>query len=364
MAPGIVAESDLAGTLKSEYVFFNGQRVARVDLPANAVHYYLSDALNSTSMVVSAAGTIESESDYYPWGGELQLTANDSNHYKFTGKERDIETNLDYFGARHYSNGLGRWISADWSATPVPVPYANLGDPQSLNLYTYVRNIPTSQIDKNGHCPPCSVEDWSNGRIYVDPGTGLAVDLGDPEGNIRAAQMAMSVASVVPVINLMTAPLNISLSAATGHKGEAALGALSVIPGERAVASVWRLGNFARGIAIETALGKNLAAGFPVIDRFLNGTATSIKSIDLTAKTYQDTGKLASTLEKFIDKVSNFNGARYGKDVIKSSEITARELQVVIPKGSMSAAQQKVFDAAAAGAEQLKQPVKLTVTEM
>ena len=134
----------------------------------------------------------------------------------------------------------------------------------------------------------------------------MAIDLGDPEGNIRAAQMAMSVASIVPVINLMTAPLNIGLSAATGHKGEAALSTLSVIPGERTIASVWRLGNFARGIAIETALGKNLAAGFPVIDKFLNGTATSIKSIDLTAKTYQDTEKLGSTLDNFVDKGSEF----------------------------------------------------------
>jgi RHS repeat-associated protein len=70
--------------------------------------------------------------------------------YKFTGKERD-ETGLDYFGARYYSNGLGRWVSADWSATPIPVPYADFGDPQTLNLYTYVRNIPTTSFDPDGH---------------------------------------------------------------------------------------------------------------------------------------------------------------------------------------------------------------------
>jgi hypothetical protein len=31
MSPGVVAETDLAGTLKSEYVFFDGERVARRD---------------------------------------------------------------------------------------------------------------------------------------------------------------------------------------------------------------------------------------------------------------------------------------------------------------------------------------------
>ena len=208
MTPGIVGESDLSGVMKSEYVFFGGERVARRDLVApTGVAYYFSDHLKTASVVTDAVGNIKAESDYYPWGGELQFVANDSNHYKFTGKERDSESGLDYFGARYYSNGLGRFISADWSAAPVPVPYAEFGDPQSLNLYSYVRNIPTSLIDGNGHCPPCTAEDWTNGRIYSDPGSGLAIDLADPEGNIRAAQTMMSVASVVPVVNLMTAPL-------------------------------------------------------------------------------------------------------------------------------------------------------------
>jgi RHS repeat-associated protein len=95
-------------------------------------------------------------------GGELQFLNNDSNHYKFTGKERDSETGLDYFGARYYSNGLGRFITPDWGATPAPVSYADLGDPQSLNQYSYVRNIPTVKVDADGHgtCPPvCTLPD-------------------------------------------------------------------------------------------------------------------------------------------------------------------------------------------------------------
>jgi RHS repeat-associated protein len=152
MSPGIVGESDLAGNLKSEYVFFDGERVARKDFPGNAVSYYFSDHLKTASVITDLAGNIKSESDYYPWGGELQFTNNDTNHYKFTGKERDAETGLDYFGARYYSNGLGRFVTPDWSAVPVPVPYADLTDPQSLNQYSYVRNIPTTKADVDGHC--------------------------------------------------------------------------------------------------------------------------------------------------------------------------------------------------------------------
>jgi RHS repeat-associated protein len=106
-----VAESDLSGTLKAEYVFFDGERVARKDFPSNAVSYYFSDHLKTASVITDSAGNIKSESDFYPWGGELQFANNDSNRYKFTGKERDSETGLDYFGARYYSNGLGRFIT-------------------------------------------------------------------------------------------------------------------------------------------------------------------------------------------------------------------------------------------------------------
>jgi RHS repeat-associated protein len=72
-----------------------------------------------------------------------------------TGKERDSETGLDYFGARYFSGAQGRFTSPDWSAKPQPVPYARLGDPETLNLYGYVRNNPLSTADKDGHCDVC-----------------------------------------------------------------------------------------------------------------------------------------------------------------------------------------------------------------
>jgi RHS repeat-associated protein len=70
---------------------------------------------------------------------------------KFTGKERDSESNLDNFGARYYGSTIARFMTPDWSARPTTVPYAVFGDPQSLNLYTYVRNGPLNRIDADGH---------------------------------------------------------------------------------------------------------------------------------------------------------------------------------------------------------------------
>ena len=74
----------------------------------------------------------------------------------FTGKKRDAESGNDYFGARYYASTMGRFMSPDWSAKVAPVPYAKLDDPQSLNLYAYVRNNPLAGIDADGH-------DWIDG---------------------------------------------------------------------------------------------------------------------------------------------------------------------------------------------------------
>jgi RHS repeat-associated protein len=71
--------------------------------------------------------------------------------HMFTGKERDTESGLDYFGARYYSSTMGRWMSPDWNAKIEPVPYSKLDNPQSLNLYSYVWNNPTSRNDPDGH---------------------------------------------------------------------------------------------------------------------------------------------------------------------------------------------------------------------
>ena len=45
-------------------------------------------------------------------------------------------------------------MSADWSAVPVPVPYANLTNPQTLNLYALVHENPSTFSDLDGHLAP------------------------------------------------------------------------------------------------------------------------------------------------------------------------------------------------------------------
>ena len=116
-------------------------------------------AANSTcaSAFVSLpfGNTSNGNSSYSPIALSGYSACADATEHHFTGKERDAESGNDYFGARYYASSMGRWMSPDWSAKEDPVPYAQLDDPQSLNLYQYVRNNPLKNRDADGHeCPP------------------------------------------------------------------------------------------------------------------------------------------------------------------------------------------------------------------
>ncbi|MBS1813675.1 MAG: RHS repeat-associated core domain-containing protein [Acidobacteria bacterium] len=126
---------------------------ANVSIAADdaSVRYYASDHLGTAQMEVSAGGWPVSKSEFAPFGQELSDPSSTTNRYKFTGKERDTESGLDYFGARYYASTAGRFMSPDWAQKAEPVPYAKMDNPQSLNLYGYVGNNPINQADADGH---------------------------------------------------------------------------------------------------------------------------------------------------------------------------------------------------------------------
>jgi len=110
---------------------------------------FLQDAANSARSGVSGASYETCTS--LPFGDWLNCSTSDPSPMHFTGKEHDAETGLDNFGARYDSSSLGRFLTPDWSSDPEAVPYAKLGNPQSLNLYAYVQNNPVNALDLDGH---------------------------------------------------------------------------------------------------------------------------------------------------------------------------------------------------------------------
>ena len=182
-----LAETDASGNAQNNYIFLNGAAIGRSDVANGRVDYsYLHDHLGTTRMIVDATGHVCYDADYFPFGWEQAVFTNTcAQNYKFTGKERDPNTGLDYFGARWYAATIARFMTPDWSGSPVPVPYADLTDPQTLNLYSYVRNNPLGQRDADGHCAEdaCIVEGGvTAGILAYGAVVGATAYLSTPSG--------------------------------------------------------------------------------------------------------------------------------------------------------------------------------------
>ncbi len=143
--PDPLVETDAAGNNPTEFIFFNGKRIARQD-STGAVSYFLADHLGSPRVLTDASGTVLDDSDFYPFGGERAVISSSGNNYKFTGKERDAESGLDNFKARYFGSSMGRFSSPD----PLMILKQKFTDPQQWNMYSYVRNNPLRFLDPTG----------------------------------------------------------------------------------------------------------------------------------------------------------------------------------------------------------------------
>ena len=153
----LLAEYDLTnGSLKKEYIYGATGLIATIE-PSPGTRYITSDHLGSPRVVTNSSAGVVSRHDYMPFGDELGsgvggrttgmgfVVTGDGLRQKFTGKERDSENGLDYFGARYYASAQGRFTSSD--------PLLSSGKPhhpQSWNRYAYCLNKPLTLIDPEG----------------------------------------------------------------------------------------------------------------------------------------------------------------------------------------------------------------------
>ncbi len=112
-------------------------------------HYYIYDHLGNTRIVYSTTipscggyphYTLEAVMDYFPYGKTLREFIKTPEKYVTTHHERDVETGLDYRGARFYDSDVARFLSLD----PHAADYPELSD------YCYVAGNPVMFIDPDG----------------------------------------------------------------------------------------------------------------------------------------------------------------------------------------------------------------------
>lgn len=92
----------------------------------------------------SPAARVISYEEFTPYGetaylAGANLTEVRRKRYRYSGKERDSESGLCYYGARYLAPWVGRWLSCD-----------PLGAKDSMNLFQYVQNSPMRFADPGG----------------------------------------------------------------------------------------------------------------------------------------------------------------------------------------------------------------------
>jgi RHS repeat-associated protein len=108
------------------------------------IAWYLTDHLGSVRGLMNNAGSLIDALSYDAYGNVTSETSpSNGDRYAFTGRERDVETGLQYNRARWYDPATGRWITQD------PLGF----DAGDSNLYRYVMNGPTNSADSSGMGP-------------------------------------------------------------------------------------------------------------------------------------------------------------------------------------------------------------------
>ena len=178
----VVTAFQSAGTWQRGEIYAGGWHLGTYY--PNITYFTFSDWLGTEHLRTDNLGNLYQTCYNLPFGDGQTCAGTDVSPLHFTGKERDTESGLDYFGARYFNSSLGRFMIPDWAAKATAVPYADFGDPQSLNLYGYVRSNPLSQVDSDGHAPDIAVIENGPTTSWQDR---LETTNGNPVGHTAIA---------------------------------------------------------------------------------------------------------------------------------------------------------------------------------
>ena len=141
-----------------------------------AIAYQLADHLGSAAATLDGSGTVTNREEYTPYG-ETSFGSYTLKRYRYTGRERDEGSGLNYHSARYYAPWISRWTACD-----------PLGAAETHNAYRYCQCSPLVQVDTGGKDStvsgdaPKSIFDQSQWVCSKkDPGAGVADAKFDPD---------------------------------------------------------------------------------------------------------------------------------------------------------------------------------------
>ncbi|MDP3274724.1 MAG: RHS repeat-associated core domain-containing protein, partial [Deltaproteobacteria bacterium] len=145
------------GVQTTKHVYASGQRIASLvtdPVSGTEEHWFHTDHLGSTQFVSDASGAVREHHEGLPFGEPWieESSASDTTPFRFTGKELDSETGLQYFGARYYDPRQAQWASVDPIVTEPTILSLALTHPQHLWGYSQSANSPVVLRDPDGRC--------------------------------------------------------------------------------------------------------------------------------------------------------------------------------------------------------------------
>jgi RHS repeat-associated protein len=252
-----------------------------------------------------------------------------------SGKERDVETGLDYFQARYFSSAQGRFTSPDEFKggivdaftnkdieTNTALPYADITNPQSLNKYGYVLNNPLRYIDPDGHAEHegafSLVQDWLDvvevrGSAGVGAGAGgqcgaaefraeytligvegkSGLGGGNAEGKVLTQFKVAGKVGDVGGEAKLTAEASTRTGMGAELKGEAQAGPASTAVGVKAgpgglqpVSNTKATTDIKLGVDLKVGVGVGVGVNFSQVGRAYGNTAQAVKTTVQTVSDY------------------------------------------------------------------------------
>jgi RHS repeat-associated protein len=292
---------------------------ALIASPTPAQRFQLANHLGSASLELDGAGALISYEEYNPYGNTTYQVGRSAaevslKRYRYTGKERDEESGLDYYGARYSAPWLARWASTD---------PAGLAD--GPNLYVFVRLNPVIHADITGHMTPEEGRQICEGiarrggitlRAQKEPVYGQKSTLMEATDPTR--QPYKDIVATKDMVKLAQIAANISLGFLGG---EAVAPAFALLP--RAIQlSLGGLGAFATGWTTGEAIGGEslkLSLSGPLFqvrdlhgwDRFEQGT-------------YGSVGMLSLGMGSYLEKSTNI----FGKEAARAAESASQNVVI------------------------------------
>jgi len=320
------------------------------------VHYAITDWLGTKRAQVDPGNTLNANGvdetcTSFAFGDQLNCnTSLDASPRHFTGKERDAESGLDYFGARYYGSNMGRFMSADDGSDQDP------SNPQSWNLYSYVRNNPVTQTDSDGRSVNvCSTD--SNGNQKCELVSNDAY---------TAAQQGNNGSLNVPTLNTVGMNGSANITDSNGNSVGTATyvadsGADYYAPGNPAAYA--QLSNTSQVVKAVTAVYAGVygavgaaiagppvaAAAWRFILQRLALSATSPALLAIVNKLYQETDEISGGTagavrnELSTGQYLNTGSGIDGSHLIKASD-TINALQNLIKSGQLDGHNQMIAE--------------------